>query len=141
MKRIIALLLVITLITPTLAEAVEASNAITYTRDFMLTPESEEDMEAAFREWAALLVEAYRNQYVYVKNDQSTGTYESDFKTEMVNTYRFNKDSKKWENGDQSEFHKELYYPYYLLGNRKWDFNISKDANAGARPYNGVNMK
>lgn len=128
LKRITAWVLMVALLTS--AMPVQALAEKQYQKSFVVLPLSNID-ERPFRQWAAKLVKAYKEEYT--KGWRSDGIKEF-----SKGSYSFYE--KKWSGWELYEevFDECLYHPYYTLAEKKYEYNVSKDANG---QYNGETIK
>lgn len=117
MKKILSWILALVMLfnaVPLLAVA-----DVQYDVHFDILPASQV-YEEAYRQWAAQLLDVYRNQYAFVNGDN---VFQQNPQEHLL---RLN--GSKWEMY-QAPYDKALYHPYYILAQRKGAFNISTDAN------------
>lgn len=117
MKRLTAWILVIALSVCALPLDAIAQNQ--YEKNFVVLSNTGKE-EKAFREWAAKLVDVYRNDYAMVTDNN---TFTQDY-------YLF----YEWKDSAWSlykdVFDDCLYHPYYEAAQKKQEYNFSKEANA-----------
>ena len=125
MKRLTAWILVIALSVCALPLDAIAQNQ--YEKNFVVLSNTGKE-EKEFREWAAKLVDVYRNDYAMVTDD-NTFTQDS---------YLFYERKDSAWSLYQDVFDDCLYHPYYEAAQKKQEYNFSKEANA---QYQGDTLK
>lgn len=102
------------------------AEAVVYEKHFVIEPESKLS-EKPFRQWAAELVKAYRNEYACV--NKSGEFLQSAYDLYKGSSTSFLGNDFEWETYS-SLMDDALYHPYYALAEAKEKYNLSKDANA-----------
>ena len=124
-KKWIAALLVLAMTVQMLpVSALAAENATqTYTTGFTVQP-AQDQMEKEFRKWASSVVDYYRS-YSYADLIEGTNTA----RTTSIASYVLS--GGKWKiDGNLTQINGSAFAPYYLAGQKKFEFDQSMDAAA-----------